>query len=341
MNSNNVYGEGETVTLRQTSISIKNPTFPDPYNGKGYLKYLSSTPPNVTVMANQVSNPPVYTFSLGGTRQLRPDLALVVDGFYSKLTKFQLTPNVNTPVESSPGVNTLPLTRPYSAYTNISEVESQGNFEYKALAVRLEKRYSHHFEGTLAYTLAKQRDNYNNAGTWTDFYYPQEDRGQAAADRRNMLVLSSYTRLPWGVTLGAIYTVRSALPYFAETGIDNNNDGSTTDYVPGAAKNQHSVKDLLAEVNNWRVNTEGLSAIPASQIQSSFYNQLDMHINKNVRLTERYQLQLVGQLFNVLGTDNFGGVGSSQQAIATSSSFGTISSALPRQQGELAVRFLF
>jgi hypothetical protein len=52
-------------------------------------------------------------------------------------------------------------------------------------------------------------------------------------------------------------------------------------------------------------------------------------------------VQLVGQLFNVFGTDNFGGVGSSQQANASSSSFGVISSALPRQQGELAVRFLF
>jgi hypothetical protein len=94
-------------------------------------------------------------------------------------------------------------------------------------------------------------------------------------------------------------------------------------------------------VNNWRVNTEHLSAIPASQIQTSFYNQLDMHINKNIRLSERYSLQAIGQLFNVFGTDNFGGVGSSQQAIATSSSFGTISSALPRQQGELAIRFIF
>jgi hypothetical protein len=66
-----------------------------------------------------------------------------------------------------------------------------------------------------------------------------------------------------------------------------------------------------------------------------------MHINKNIRLSERYSLQAIGQLFNVFGTDNFGGVGSSQQAIATSSSFGTISSALPRQQGELAIRFIF
>lgn len=345
MNSNNVYGEGETVTLRQTSILVngtaaKPVSFPDPFSGKGYANYVSTTAPSITVDANQVSNPPVYTYSLGGSRQLTPDLALIVDGIYSKMTKFQITPNVNTPFESSPGVATTPVTRPNPTYTNITEVESQGNFEYKVLTVRFDKRYSHHFEGTLSYTLGKQRDNYNNSGTWTDFYYPSLDKGQAAADRRNMLVLSGYTKLPWRITVGGIYTVRSSLPLVAVTGISND-VGSTSEYVPGTTKNQHSAANILAEVNHWRVNTEGLSAIPSSQIQSSFYNQLDMHINKDVRITERVNLQIIGQLFNVFGTDNFGGVGSTQQSNASSSSFGTISSALPRQQAELAARVQF
>jgi hypothetical protein len=340
MNSNNIYGY-ETTALRQVSISVTKPSFPDPYNGKGYLNYISSTAPNVAVNDNRVSNPPVYTWSVGATRELTSDLALIVDGFYSKMTKFQITPNVNTPFESAPGVNITPLNRPYAAYGIITSVQANGNFNYKALTARLDKRYSHHFQATLSYTLAKQRDNYNNSGTWTDYYYPQEDQGQAAVDRRNMFVLSSYSKFPWGFTAGGIYTVRSSLPFYAITGTDNNNDGSITDYVPGTTKNQHNQANLLAEVNTWRVNSQHLAAIPASQIQSSFYNQLDIHINKNVHITERYNLQLIGQLFNVFGTDNFGGVGSSQQANATSSSFGTISSALPRQQGELAVRFVF
>jgi hypothetical protein len=52
---------------------------------------------------------------------------------------------------------------------------------------------------------------------------------------------------------------------------------------------------------------------------------------------------LVGQLFNVFGTDNFGGVGVAQNTNASgaSSTFGEITSAYARQQGELALRFLF
>ena len=51
------------------------------------------------------------------------------------------------------------------------------------------------------------------------------------------------------------------------------------------------------------------------------------------------RLELIGQVFNLLGTDNLGGVGSTQVTNALSDSFGRILTAQPRQQAELAVRF--
>lgn len=373
MNSNNIYGT-EVSTLRLTTVTNTKPTsIVDPFNGKGYESYYLSTPPAVSVNDNNVSNPPVYTWNLGATRQLNSYTALIVDGFYSKMTKFQLTNQVNAPLESSfgtPTSNTNPVF-PYPAYAGISDVQSLGNYEYKALAVRLDKRYSHHHQFTASYTLAKQRDNYNGTG-FTDIYYPQADKGWAAADRRNSLVLSGSTRIPFKVTVGAIYTLRSALPFSATYSNPNILPASTgytepAIYVPGTFKNQHSKASLLKEVNAWRATqttsvtiggvktTVPLGNIPASQIQSNFYNQLDLHINKDINFGDRYKLQLIGQLFNVFGTDNFGGVGSSQQGTATglsptspyvsyatsTTSFGTISAALPRQQAELAVRFVF
>jgi hypothetical protein len=43
----------------------------------------------------------------------------------------------------------------------------------------------------------------------------------------------------------------------------------------------------------------------------------------------------------LLGTDNLGGIGTSQVTNALSDSFGRVLSALPRQQAELAARIVF
>jgi hypothetical protein len=53
------------------------------------------------------------------------------------------------------------------------------------------------------------------------------------------------------------------------------------------------------------------------------------------------RVELIGQLFNVFGTDNLGGIGTSYVTNALSDSFGKVLTALPRQQAELAVRFVF
>lgn len=367
MNSNNIYG-GEVTTLRQSSISVSNPagisSFPDPYNGLGYQAYVSTAAPNISINDDRVSNPPVDTGTVGVTRQINKDTALIVDGIYSKMTKIQISANINAPAESSSGVAATPAVRPLPAFNQISQVSSYGAYGYQAVLARLEKRYSHHYQYTVSYTLARQRDNYGNysgstsaTGPRTDYYHPEFDKGWASGDRRNTFVLSGSTKVPFGITVGGIYTLRSALPLSATTGADNNGDGAVTDYVPGTPKALHDKAKMLQLVNAWRATqasttsgyltcngvTQCLAPISGSQIQSSRYNQLDARASKDFKFGDRYDLQLVGQLFNVFGTDNFGGVGVSQNTNASgvSSSFGQITSALPRQQGELAIRFLF
>ena len=92
-------------------------------------------------------------------------------------------------------------------------------------------------------------------------------------------------------------------------------------------------------VNAWRAEN-GLGPIAASQIESSRYNSLDGRLSKSIQW-DRRRIELIAQCFNVLGTNNLGGVGSTQVTNALSASFGRILTALPRQQGEIAVRFVF
>jgi hypothetical protein len=345
-NQNTSFG-GEVTTTRQTSITVSSSTksgvtayvpFPDPYNGKGYQSAIKDTPPNITTNANNISNPPVYTTSLGLSRELSNDLALTVDGIYTHITQMPVSVNINSPASPATEPKVLPLT----AWGQINQTQPIGTYGYRALYVRLDKRYADRYQYMVSYTLAKQNDNYNGSTAITDFYHPTEDLGSSAVDRRNNLVLSSSILTRYGFTVGGIYTLRSSLPFSAQTGVDNNADGAITDYVPGTLKNQHDKAKLLSEVNAWRtMQAKPLAAIPLSQIQSNFYNQFDARISKQFSFTERYRLQLIGQLFNVFGKDNFGGVGVTQQSNASANTFGEILSAYPRQQGELAIRLLF
>jgi hypothetical protein len=128
------------------------------------------------------------------------------------------------------------------------------------------------------------------------------------------------------------------LPFSALAGKDLNNDGSNTDYVPGTTKNQGN-RDLdLSLVNAWRAQN-GLAPISASQITSTRYNRFDVRVSKAIALGGTRRIELIGQVFNVLGVDNYGGIGTSYVTNALSDSFGKVLSALPRQQAELATKF--
>jgi hypothetical protein len=348
LNLDNIY-EGEVTTLRQTSITINSSktapiAFMNPLNGKSFTSYASTQPPNISTNANNIGNPPTYTSSLGVSQQLKSDLALNLDGIYSYYDQLPINENINS--VPNPATNTV---RPLPAWGNITQVTPIGTYGYRALYVRLDKRYSHHYQYVLSYTLAKQR----GVSSITNYYAPWLDDGNSSVDRRNMLVASGSYRLRYGFTLGGIYTLRSALPYSVVAGSATsangtylNREGNSSYYIPatngvaGVPKNLHHVSDLLPGVNAWRASF-GDAAIPASQVQSTKYNDLDTRLSKEFSFGERYKVQAIAHIFNVFGTDNFGGPGVTQTSNALSGTFGEIPVAMPRQQGELALRLVF
>jgi hypothetical protein len=97
---------------------------------------------------------------------------------------------------------------------------------------------------------------------------------------------------------------------------------------------------MLEAVNAWRA-TRGLAPIPESQIDKNSYNRMDIRASKTIPLGPTKKIDLIAQVFNVLGTDNLGGVGTGFVTNSLSNNFGRILSAQPRQQAELAVKFTF
>jgi hypothetical protein len=339
--------ESEISTLRQTQITIQGtPTNPIPYPNP-YAPYttpqayLAAHPQslNVSLNANNIYNPKVYTYNLGVDRQFSPDIALSVEGMYTHMYGLDVNENINTPTNI-----VVATSRPNLNFNQINISAPVGVYNYEGLFVRLNKRFSHRYQYVISYTLAKQFDNYNNSTAITNYWDPKQDYGPASTDRRHNLVVSGSILARWGINVGGILTLRSALPFSALTGTTN--IAGANPYVPGTTKNNHDIAETLAAVNTWRAGLN-LAPIPLSQIESNRYIQFDARVSKNINIGERYKIELIGQLFNVFGTNNYGGVGVSQITNASTGSatssgtFGTFSAAQPKQQGEIAVRFLF
>lgn len=334
---------GEQTNFRQAAITIRNPSYPDPYGGLDPLTFASTAPQNISIVDNKLENPESRAYTVGLSQALTSTLALHVDAVYNEMTKVPLVTNINPRSGGTTG------NRPLPQFARIDQLQSFGETTYKALLTRIEKRLSNRYQYLVSYTLAKGEGNLNYtgpSGRITDSENPDLDVGPAANDRRHVLVASGAVLLPWDVTLGAVWTLRTSMPFNAVAGRDLNGDAIVSDYVPGTRRAQGNRGLDLAVVNAWR-GENGRAPISASQIDKNDYNALDMRVNKAFPLGGHRKLELIAQVFNVLGRDNLaasggvGGVGVSAGWVtnALSDSFGRIRQAGNRQQAELAVRF--
>ena len=195
----------------------------------------------------------------------------------------------------------------------------------------------------MSYTLAKDEDQGAGGATVVDFYHPEYDDGYGSQDRRHTLVASGAVMLPFDITVGAVWNYRSSRPFPARAGIDLNADGAVTDYVAGTTKNvfnRGNDAEMLALVNTWRAS-RGLAPIAESQLMTDEFQRFDVRVSKQVSLGGGRRAELIAQVFNLFGTDSFGVGATPWQMNATSNAFGTLNTVYPRQQAELAVRFVW
>ena len=75
----------ELTALRQTSIVIRNPTYPDPYGGRTPASFASTAPPNVNITDDDLENARARSLTVGYSQGLEANLALHVDGIYTNV----------------------------------------------------------------------------------------------------------------------------------------------------------------------------------------------------------------------------------------------------------------
>jgi hypothetical protein len=327
----------EVNALLQSQVNIRNPSYPDPYGGLSPQNFVTvSATPNVSITDDEIEQPESKSINVGLSRELRPNLAIHVDGVFSKGTKANQIANVNTPD---------PVTglRPRPTWGNILEYRAAGENDYRALYLRLDKRFSGRYQYLVSYTLAKDEDRGAGQATVVDFFHPEYDEGYGAQDRRHTVVASGAIQLPLDITLGAVWNYRSSRPFSARAGVDLNRDGAVTDYVPGTIRNvfnRGNDDEMLALVNAYRAQT-GRAPIAVSQLMTDEFQRFDVRASKQVSLGGGRRAEVIAQVFNLFGTDSFGVGATPWQMNATSNSFGTLNTVYPRQQAELAVRFVW
>jgi hypothetical protein len=231
------------------------------------------------------------------------------------------------------------MVRPLPQYGRIDQIRPDADLKYRALYIKAEKRYSHRNQFLVSYTYTDSDDN-NPMGRYLDNFDLDLDYGPSGGERQHAIVASGSVLLPWDITLGALYTYRSELPWSATAGRDLNGDTFNTDLVPGTTRNAGARNLNLAAVNSYR-QANGLGPIAAADIDSSRISIMDMRVSKALRFGER-KIDLLAQAFNVLNTKNlqaqFGG---GRVGNALSNTFGRITSARASRQIELAVRLMW
>jgi hypothetical protein len=249
-----------------------------------------------------------------------------VDGVYTHTLRDFRTEDLNYP--NSTGVRPLP------AWARILYHDSISQSKYKAMYVRAEKRFAQRYQFLVSYTLASARDDNPQAQVITPSNY-NLDWGPSGIDRRHALVASGSFELPWKVTFGAIWQLRSALPFSALSAVlDADGDRQ---YVPGTSRNQGNRDLNLTSVNAYRA-TLGLAPFTSSQIDSSRFNSFDVRASRPIFVRNEKRVEVIGQVFNLFGHLNLTGGNTTR---ADSANFGKILSASNLQQAELAVRLVF
>lgn len=322
---------GEFNDFRQFSISITNPPYPDPYQGRDPSTFIiASQAPNITVVSNEMIQPAADQFTGGLSHTLPFNMGLHVDFLYNHSKGDYKTLNINYR-------DALTLLRPLPQFGRIDQIRPDSDLKYKALYVKAEKRYSHNTQFLVSYTYTDSDDN-NPMGRYLDVNNLGLDDGPSNGERKHAVVASGSVLLPWDITLGVLYTYRSQLPWSATAGRDLNGDTFNTDLVPGTTRNSGSRDLNLAAVNVYRL-ANGLPAVSAADIDSSRISLVDMRASKALRIGEHRKIDLLVQAFNLFDTTNLQAqFGSGRVGNALSNTFGKITSARPSRQIELAVR---
>jgi hypothetical protein len=318
----------DTAYTPPASLNVLNPNFITPYIQQW----------NLTVERAFAS---IGTFTLGYAGSKGTNLVRGID--------------LNQP---PPGPGDIQPRRPYPQYGDIFLISSDSNSSYNSLQATFNRPMGSHMAFWAAYTWAHSIDDQSAfLNTTPDPNFPQNsqdpnaERGNSSFDMRHRLVMTYVVRLPqqyrWtrNTEFHGITTVQSGQPFTPVLGFDNSNTGNTGSQTGSDRPNVvHSWRLSNPTPNEW-FDTSAFVTAPQytfgdagrNIIRGPGFASFDLALLRRFAITERCQLTLEAQAFNLFNRANF----NLPQAYFNQPTFGEILSAQAPRQIQFAARFTF
>lgn len=250
------------------------------------------TKPNITRIDPNIETSYSQQANLQIERELPGNAVVSIGYLHVRALHVILSRNVNVPtVPVSAGIPNLG--RPDPNWGNIARFESSGTSNYDGMVVSFNKRAARWANLRVSYTLSKTIDDAGNFffSSVQNNFNIRDDRGLSDNDQRHRLVVSGSLEAPQtgkgnglqralrGFQLGYIFTYASRLPFNLLLGADRNFDTNSNDRPIGVGRNTGRGFDFAS---------------------------VDLRLSRQFKLTERVDLQLLAEGFNVLNRANFG-----------------------------------
>jgi hypothetical protein len=277
------------------------PTYPNsPFSGF-IIPGAGGASEGINLIDNNLRNPMVQQFNLGVQYEFAKNWVLKVDGIHNLGTHFIIGVPIGTVNNPAP--------------VTVTDLQSSVNTHYDALWLTVDHRFSQHFQFHSAYTFSKSLDyaNYDQI----PFGYPPVDPtnlhreyGPAPNDQRHRLVVQGTADLPYHLRLSPLWTYASGVPMDILLG-----DGSGA-RVPELGRNAGGRQfHTGTELNTYltQLNAQGalngnlplpLPMVANNARFNDTFNWFDLRLSREFRLSERFHLQAIGEVFNLFNKMN-------------------------------------
>jgi len=324
--SNNNYTQSYTLNPGSPLPGITYPSFPAILSSAAGLQLSGAA--NIEFASPSLRTPYTEQANFGIQQQLSKDMSMTVSYMWSRGAQFFSVRDANLPnipptydtyaiLNRLGGTQIGTFTTPVylssqrfnPEFNHIYEVDNGGNNYYNGLSVQVQRRMSHGFEASLAYTWSHAIDTNLGGVSNNEFFSSpsatilngnyQGVKGSSSLDQRQRLVINwvwnpifSHGTSLWdrfalnGWQLATITTIATPLPYTETVNVLSNPSGiENTGYLSGF---------------------NGTTAVPWLGITTGRLpndtTRVDARLSKILQFSERFRTTLLFEVFNLTNT---------------------------------------